>query len=130
MELDGGWSILSLTLTLCIVCTVWHVTSLKMRFNHPDSPYVHDKSKPHKPRGILLVLAHPDDESMFFIPSLLHWSRYEIPVHLICLSNGNVDGLGLVREQELTRCWVHVLGQCRTRLTIVNHQDLPDGMHT
>ena len=42
----------------------------------------------------LLLIAHPDDECMFFTPTLSYIT------HVYCLSNGNNDGFGLVREKE------------------------------
>ena len=41
-----------------------------------------------------LVIAHPDDECMFFTPLLSHID------HIICLSNGDFDKLGRIREKE------------------------------
>jgi hypothetical protein len=35
----------------------------------------------------LLVIAHPDDESMFFMPMLLHLKPH-VRWHLLCLSSG------------------------------------------
>ena len=49
---------------------------------------------------ILLVIAHPDDEAMFFTPAILELSKHNI-IHLLCLSNGSKGGAGLVREKEL-----------------------------
>lgn len=49
---------------------------------------------------ILLVIAHPDDEAMFFTPAIQEFSKHNI-MHLLCLSNGSKGGLGLKREQEL-----------------------------
>ena len=37
--------------------------------------------------NVLLVIAHPDDEAMFFVPSMLHLRRH-FNVHVLCLSNG------------------------------------------
>jgi N-acetylglucosaminylphosphatidylinositol deacetylase len=62
----------------------------------------------------VLVIAHPDDESMFFIPTLqnlkssaastsLSSSPPYILVWLVCLTNGNYNGLGLERQRELER---------------------------
>ena len=56
----------------------------------------------------VLVIAHPDDESMFFLP----WIYYTTTttsrntttteaVWLLCLTTGNYDGLGKIRSQEL-----------------------------
>lgn len=36
----------------------------------------------------LLVIAHPDDESMFFAPTLLELLRAGEQVHVLCLSTG------------------------------------------
>jgi len=36
----------------------------------------------------LLVIAHPDDESMFFSPLLLYLIQNDITVHVISLSSG------------------------------------------
>ena len=51
--------------------------------------------------AVLLVIAHPDDEAMFFGPTLRALSKKGIPVQVLCLSNGNADGLGKIREKEL-----------------------------
>ena len=40
------------------------------------------------PSRVLLVTAHPDDESMFFAPSLGHFVRAGSEVAVLCLSNG------------------------------------------
>lgn len=52
---------------------------------------------------VLLVTAHPDDECMFFTPIVVALKRAGIPVHLVCCSNGNADGLGVIREGELEK---------------------------
>lgn len=40
-------------------------------------------------RRVLLVTAHPDDESMFFGPTILSLSRRkDCKIYLLCLSNG------------------------------------------
>lgn len=44
----------------------------------------------------LLLIAHPDDESMFFSPFL-----YSNSAFILCLSNGNFDSEGARREKEL-----------------------------
>mmetsp|Transcript_25244 Transcript_25244/g.63208 ORF Transcript_25244/g.63208 Transcript_25244/m.63208 type:complete len:288 (-) Transcript_25244:90-953(-) len=52
-------------------------------------------------KSVLLVIAHPDDESMFFGPTLQTLQRLGAHVHILCLSNGGADGLGAVRTKEL-----------------------------
>jgi N-acetylglucosaminylphosphatidylinositol deacetylase len=48
------------------------------------------------------VIAHPDDEAMFFVPSILQLGAYN-SIHVLCLSNGNYAGLGAIREKELVK---------------------------
>ncbi|QPG72730.1 hypothetical protein FOA43_000031 [Brettanomyces nanus] len=54
---------------------------------------------------IVLVTAHPDDESMFFSPTIMELNKknYGNQIHLVCLSNGNFDGLGEVRRHEVDK---------------------------
>ncbi|KAI4292541.1 N-acetylglucosaminylphosphatidylinositol deacetylase [Pancytospora philotis] len=53
-------------------------------------------SEPCDARHPLLLIAHPDDESMFFTPLLCHTRPF-----ILCLSSGDADGLGSVRRREL-----------------------------
>jgi N-acetylglucosaminylphosphatidylinositol deacetylase len=54
-----------------------------------------------------LVIAHPDDEAMFFTPTIMNLlaamkeSSSRARLRLLCLSSGNHDGLGEVRKREL-----------------------------
>ena len=52
-------------------------------------------------RRVLLVISHPDDETMFFGPTLQALRSVGTRTHVLCLSNGDADGLGAVREKEL-----------------------------
>lgn len=54
---------------------------------------------------VLVLTAHPDDEAMFFTPTLLELAKqeYNNKLHLFCLSNGDADGIGTTREKELRR---------------------------
>lgn len=78
---------------------------------------------PVRPR-LLVVTAHPDDEAMFFGPSLLQL-RQNYDVYLLCLSCGDYAGHGAVRRQEL-------LASCRrlsipaSHVTVVDSPTLPD----
>ena len=38
-------------------------------------------------RNVLFLTAHPDDECMFFAPSILKFNRH-CNVHLLCISSG------------------------------------------
>jgi N-acetylglucosaminylphosphatidylinositol deacetylase len=52
-------------------------------------------------RDVLLVFAHPDDEAMFFSPTLAALKAGGIRFHLLCFSSGNYAGLGVTRAAEL-----------------------------
>lgn len=62
-------------------------------------------NKPITNSDIVLVIAHPDDESMFFGPSILELSKknYSNNFHIICLSNGDYDNLGEIRYNEFIK---------------------------
>ncbi|KAL4111690.1 hypothetical protein PRIC1_003368 [Phytophthora ramorum] len=90
-------------------------------------------STPAQFKRALIVTAHPDDESMFFLP-LVH-SLQQQPegskdlwqTHLLCLSRGNFDGLGDVREKELTACATYI-GLSTDHVTVLEDPKLQDGM--
>ena len=71
----------------------------------------------------LLVIAHPDDETMFFAPALLCLQN---SITVLCLSNGDYDGLGKVRERELPRA-CECLGIDSSRVRILDDPRLRDG---
>ena len=52
-------------------------------------------------RAVLLVFAHPDDETMFFNPMLQTFVKQGVQFHLLCLSTGNFYGEGARRVREM-----------------------------
>ncbi|XP_037493180.1 probable N-acetylglucosaminyl-phosphatidylinositol de-N-acetylase isoform X2 [Jatropha curcas] len=52
-------------------------------------------------KNVLLVVAHPDDESMFFSPTINYLISRGHNLHILCLSIGNADGIGNIRKREL-----------------------------
>ncbi|XP_042464921.1 probable N-acetylglucosaminyl-phosphatidylinositol de-N-acetylase isoform X2 [Zingiber officinale] len=54
-----------------------------------------------KRRNVLLVIAHPDDESMFFTPTILFLKYGGHNIHILCMSTGNADGVGNTRKDEI-----------------------------
>jgi N-acetylglucosaminylphosphatidylinositol deacetylase len=90
-------------------------------FKYNSPPFLKSKKK------ILLVIAHPDDEVMFFGPTLLAIKREEIPIQVLCLSNGNADSLGQIRESELKKS-LYNLGI--SDVIIVNDDAIKDGFHS
>ncbi|XP_051117309.1 probable N-acetylglucosaminyl-phosphatidylinositol de-N-acetylase [Andrographis paniculata] len=52
-------------------------------------------------KNVLLVIAHPDDESMFFAPDIGYLISQGHNLHVLCISTGNANGLGDTRKEEL-----------------------------
>eukprot|EP01134_Creolimax_fragrantissima_P000762 CFRG0762T1 len=75
---------------------------------------------------VLVLIAHPDDECMFFAPSILAISKSSRPVHVLCLSTGNYAGLGSVRSRELVAS-CEVLGVPVSRCTVLDDKRFQDG---
>jgi N-acetylglucosaminylphosphatidylinositol deacetylase len=72
-----------------------------------------------------LVIAHPDDESMFFKPLLSHYKGKDM--FLLCLSTGNADGLGSIRTKELEKA-ARLFGISDQHVHVVDDVLLQDGM--
>uniref|UniRef100_A0A182JHU9 N-acetylglucosaminylphosphatidylinositol deacetylase n=1 Tax=Anopheles atroparvus TaxID=41427 RepID=A0A182JHU9_ANOAO len=73
----------------------------------------------------LLVTAHPDDEVMFFGPTILELRRRQCRVFVLCLSEGNHDRKGPIRRQELWDA-CESLGVRPEDITLVNATHLQD----
>ena len=75
--------------------------------------------------GALLVTAHPDDEVLFFSPTIIAL-RDRLALHVLCLSTGNFDGLGAVRSAELIQACT-ALGVPAERVSVKDDTMLQDG---
>ncbi|KAF7377657.1 hypothetical protein MSAN_00188600 [Mycena sanguinolenta] len=87
--------------------------------------------------NILLLTAHPDDECMFFAPTILALAALQRPsvssrdrastssLYSLCMSVGNADGLGPIRKFELESS-LDLLGVDTDKRLIVDHPDLQD----
>ena len=75
----------------------------------------------------LLVTAHPDDECMFFTPTLISLGQRQ-SMHVLCLSPGNYEGLGTYRAVELRRSCAR-LGILDDRVSVIDDPRLQDGPH-
>ena len=76
-------------------------------------------------KRVLFVTSHPDDECMFFGPTIRYFKSVG-QVFLLCLSKGDHDGLGTVREEELQNS-AKKIGIPEGHLKIVDSEDLQDG---
>lgn len=85
----------------------------------------------------VLVIAHPDDESMFFVfiltilnlqvPTLQTLQEKGADIYILCLSCGNADGFGHQRIKELRSLgkYIHLV---EDHMTILDDPALQDGM--
>jgi N-acetylglucosaminylphosphatidylinositol deacetylase len=80
---------------------------------------------------VLLLTAHPDDECLFFAPTVsslqalaprdgLTAEHLKVELYSLCLSVGNADGLGETRREELSRS-LDVLGIDEDKRWVVDH---------
>ncbi|KAI9984787.1 hypothetical protein PInf_006277 [Phytophthora infestans] len=90
-------------------------------------------STPAQFKQALIVTAHPDDESMFFLPLVYSLQQQQEgsnevwKTHLLCLSRGNFDGLGDVRVKELKACATYI-GLSTDHVKVLEDPKLQDGM--
>lgn len=78
-------------------------------------------------RRVLLVTAHPDDETMFFAPSILGLVAQGCDVYLLCFSAGDYrPGQGSKRKAELWQA-AKCLGLEASGVTLLDYTRLPDG---
>ncbi|WWC96652.1 hypothetical protein V866_003524 [Kwoniella sp. B9012] len=75
----------------------------------------------------LILTAHPDDEVMFFSPTILSLVSEGWTVSGLCLSTGNSSGQGDTRTEELYGSY-KVLGVERENVRIIDHPKLQDSM--
>ena len=82
-------------------------------------------------KRIVLLIAHPDDEAMFFGPMLTQLTAPELGNHvkILCLSTGNAENLGETRKKELQDSALHLGIRRNTDVFIVDDPfRFPDSM--
>lgn len=75
-------------------------------------------------RRVMLVTSHPDDEVMFFGPTILGLTQ-GCDIYLLCMSSGDFKGQGQNRRDELYDSCA-VLGIPEQNIILVNHSTLKD----
>ncbi|KAL5114166.1 N-acetylglucosaminyl-phosphatidylinositol de-N-acetylase [Pleosporales sp. CAS-2024a] len=81
-------------------------------------------------KRIVLLIAHPDDEAMFFAPTLLGLTRPAAGNHvkLLCLSSGDADGLGETRKLELVASGLQLGIRNKDDILVIEDSRFPDSM--
>ncbi|GAB0091650.1 N-acetylglucosaminyl-phosphatidylinositol de-N-acetylase [Sergentomyia squamirostris] len=105
-------------LIICLCLFRWIFRPLNLSMRSEQFPAHHKR--------ILVVSAHPDDECMFFGPTILSLvRRADCQVYLLCLSIGDHDQKGRIRRDELFQS-CRVLKMRPENVTIMNFTELPD----
>ncbi|KAL2141055.1 hypothetical protein VTI28DRAFT_2902 [Corynascus sepedonium] len=83
-------------------------------------------------KRICLLIAHPDDEAMFFAPAVMALARPETGNHvkILCLSSGNAAGLGETRKRELAKSGLILGLRTADDVFVVDKPEFPDSMTT
>ncbi|XP_061817951.2 N-acetylglucosaminyl-phosphatidylinositol de-N-acetylase [Nerophis lumbriciformis] len=121
------WLILAaiVAYVVCLKCIYYRYRwSLKEPFEHVMN-VVQSRERNGGDIKALIVTAHPDDECMFFGPTIIRLVEFKVNVHLMCLSQGDYYHQGAQRKQELYDSCAK-LGIPSSRITIINHKKLPD----
>ena len=113
-------------LLFAICCWIFRIPFMKKSISKTTATAQHVKASP----ALLIVIAHPDDESMFFVPAIdaLQSSKMCSETHILCCSTGNSEGKGSIRAGELVSS-AKVLGIREQNIAILDHYALRDGMH-
>lgn len=109
------------TVSLALAIALFFIISLSIISNC----YSFLANKRYFSGRVLFVTAHPDDECMFFGPSILNAVENGGSPCLLCLSTGNFYGRGKERILELVKSCL-VLGIPASNLTIIDDKALPD----
>jgi N-acetylglucosaminylphosphatidylinositol deacetylase len=70
----------------------------KLMFNISDT-----KKELNKIKSILLIIAHPDDEILFWTPTIKKLKSLNLKLKILCLSNGNSKNKGKKRTEEFKK---------------------------
>ncbi|GFF47520.1 probable N-acetylglucosaminyl-phosphatidylinositol de-N-acetylase [Aspergillus udagawae] len=117
-------SLVTWGLTLSAIFLFWTLSSTS------SSPFARNFPRLLNKR-ICLLIAHPDDEAMFFSPTVLALTKPELGNHvkILCLSSGDADGLGHIRKKELQQSAKHLGLRAESDVFIIDDPArFPDSM--
>ncbi|VVB06120.1 unnamed protein product [Arabis nemorensis] len=113
------------TVALSLI-VIWVASLCKIFFGATFSSKAAILGETPQKKNVMFVIAHPDDESMFFSPTINYLSSNAYNLHILCLSTGNADAMGSIRKDELYRACA-VLKVPLQQLKILDHPNLQDG---
>jgi len=113
-------TIVILLLAPVLIFSIWHLTV----------SFVPSVPSPLQGKRIILLIAHPDDESMFFSPTLQALTSPDLRNHvkILCMSTGNSDGIGETRRKELEKAAVALGVRRREDVFVLDDARFKDGM--
>ncbi|CAI4035748.1 hypothetical protein SMKI_13G4000 [Saccharomyces mikatae IFO 1815] len=115
---------------LSIVLTILYIYFTPKIISRNNESLQHVFPNKYSDYQINLIIAHPDDEVMFFSPMISQLHSYfpnTVPFNIICLSKGNAEGLGQTRVRELNDSAALLLHN--ERAVSVQVMDFQDGMN-
>ncbi|KAL2845861.1 glycan biosynthesis protein [Aspergillus pseudoustus] len=119
-----GWRRLVLAAVAVVITTALLLYFL-LAYTLADSPRLIPESIQYA-RNIVFVTAHPDDETLFFSPTVLyHRHDPRVTRSLLVISSGNYNGIGDVRESEIHNSCA-ALGIALDRCMVLDHPALQD----
>lgn len=77
-------------------------------------------------QNVLLITAHPDDECMFFTPTILSLINQGHNIYLVCMSKGDFYGQGELRKKELIAS-TSILGLPINNVSVIDDDRFKDG---
>ncbi|KAL3818471.1 hypothetical protein ACJIZ3_004376 [Penstemon smallii] len=118
-----AWTVIVLSLIVAWVASLCKVLRGSLSASTPT--FLNDDGGSRR-RNVLLVIAHPDDESMFFAPTINYLISMGHNLHVLCLSTGGADGMGSIRKEELYLASA-ILKIPTQQVKVLDHPDLQDG---
>ena len=79
-------AVLTVVLAIAAALLGWAMNAASMRSRKMLSEF----------RSVLLVIAHPDDEAMFFVPTVRACVEEGVIVHILCMTTGTWTHCGLI----------------------------------
>ena len=74
-------------------------------------------------KEVLIIIAHPDDETIFFFPTIQALVSKSIKVNVLCLSNGDYYKQGEIRLKEMHMLQKHLN---LNSVEVINKEELKD----